>query len=53
MNRMKVRDAGVVRVYRLMERYRDLDQIGFIGFHAVDSAVLNAGQNPIKYLAQL
>jgi HK97 family phage major capsid protein len=53
MSKMKVRDAGDVRIRRLEERYADIDQIGFIAFMRSDSKVLNPGTNPIKYLAQL
>lgn len=52
-SKMKVRDAGSVRIRRLDERYADIDQIGFIAFMRSDSRVLNAGTNPIKYYAQL
>jgi HK97 family phage major capsid protein len=51
-SKMKIRDAGVVRVRRLVERYADIDQIGFVAFMRSDSKVLNAGTNPIKYLIQ-
>jgi hypothetical protein len=41
-----------VRVRRLVERYADIDQIGFVAFMRSDSKVLNAGTNPLKYLIQ-
>jgi len=52
MKKMKVRDAGPVRIRRLVERYADYDQVGFIAFQRGDSGVLNAGSGPIKHLLQ-
>jgi HK97 family phage major capsid protein len=52
LNRMKIRDAGDIRVRRLVERYADYDQVGFVAFQRCDSGVLNAGTNPIKYFQQ-
>ncbi|HEX3152813.1 MAG TPA: phage major capsid protein [Gemmataceae bacterium] len=52
MSKFKVRDAGVVRIRRLVERYGDIDQIGYICFMRSDSHLLDAGQHPIKYLVQ-
>jgi len=48
----KIRDVGRVRIKRLVERYADYDQIGFVAFIRFDSKVLNAGTNPIKHLIQ-
>lgn len=52
MKTMKIRDVGRVRIKRLVERYADYDQVGYIAFYRGDSKVLNAGTNPIKYLVQ-
>ncbi|HEX3152917.1 MAG TPA: phage major capsid protein [Gemmataceae bacterium] len=52
MSKMKVRDAGPIRIKRLVERYADYDQVGFIAFQRNDSKVLDAGTHPIKYLQQ-
>jgi HK97 family phage major capsid protein len=52
MAKFHIRDAGDVRLYRLEERYRDLDQVGMIAFLRSDSKVLNAGTNPLKHLLQ-
>jgi len=38
-----IRDAGMVRLYRLEERYRDLDQTAFIAFMRSDSKILQSG----------
>jgi HK97 family phage major capsid protein len=46
----KIRDVREVRVVRLRERFADLDQQGFCAFHRVDSVLLNAGTNPIKFI---
>ena len=45
-----VRDAGVVRVKRLDERYAEKDQVGFIGFMRSDSNCINTAA--IKYMLQ-
>ena len=46
----KIRDVAGVRLYRLGERYRDYDQVGFVIFSRHDGNLINAGTNPIKYL---
>lgn len=51
-SRYKIRRAGMIRVYRLQERYRNKDQDGFVLFGREDGGVLNAGTAPIKYLQQ-
>lgn len=50
-NKFKIRVVQGMIMKRLVERYADLDQTAFIGFKRADSAVLDAGTNPIKYLA--
>lgn len=50
--KFKIRDVAEVRLVKLVERYADLDMIGFIAFHRTDSAILDAGTHPIKYLLQ-
>lgn len=45
------RDHSMLRFYRLEERYRDFDQTGFVAFRRHDAKVVDAGTNPIKYLA--
>ena len=51
-SKFKIRDVAEVRLVKLVERYADLDQVAFIAFHRTDSAVLDAGTHPIKYLLQ-
>ena len=36
-NKYVVRDMGSMRLHRLEERYRDLDQTGFIAFQRTDA----------------
>lgn len=43
-----VRDVGTIAVDRLDERYAEYLVVGFNGYHAVDSKVMNS--NAIKYL---
>lgn len=51
-SKFKIRDVARVRMRRLVERYADYDQEGFIGFMRCDSNLLDAGTHPIKYLQQ-
>lgn len=48
----KIRRVNDVRMYRLEERYRDLDQDGFVAFLREDGKLLDAGTAPVKYLQQ-
>lgn len=50
--KFKVRMVSGVRLVRMDERYADYDQVGFVAFVRMDSKVLNAGTNPLKYLVQ-
>ena len=45
----KVRDMQVIR---LVERYADFGQVGFIAFSRVDSNLVDAGTHPIQQLIQ-
>lgn len=47
-----IRDVRETRMYRLEERFRDADQTGFVMFKRSDGDLLDAGTNPVKYLAQ-
>lgn len=47
-----IREVADMRFYRLDERYRDLDQVGFVAYSRHDGQVLNAGTNPLKCLKQ-
>ncbi len=48
LKKHKVRDAGVLRLRHLVERYADQDEEGFVGFLRSDSNTLDAGTHPIK-----
>lgn len=48
----KVRRVAGVRVRRLVERYAEKDQEGFIAFMRFDGNLLDAGTRPIKHLVQ-
>jgi HK97 family phage major capsid protein len=48
MSTFKVREvAGGTTVLRLVERYADYLQVGFIGFQRFDSNLIDAGTHPI------
>ena len=50
-SKYKVRMVKDVQVNRLVERYAELLQIGFICYARLDGRLLDAGTNPIKYYA--
>ena len=45
-----IRDVQDMVVLRLVERYADLHQVGFVGFSRNDGRTLDAGTDPIKVL---
>lgn len=47
-----IREVRTLRVRRLVERFADADQEGFIGFLRYDGRILDAGTHPIKHLIQ-
>jgi HK97 family phage major capsid protein len=48
MSLYKVRRvAGGVTIMRLVERYADYLQVGFLGFERFDGQLLDAGTHPI------
>ena len=51
-SKFKIRDVAQIRLRRLVERYADTDQEGFVAFHRTDSGLLDAGTHPLKYLLQ-
>ena len=51
-SRYKIRDVAQIRFKRLVERYGELDQEGFVAFFRTDGALLNAGTNPVKHMLQ-
>lgn len=48
----KIRDVGEFRLFRLVERYRDYDQDGFVAFSRHDGNLLDAGTHPVKRMVQ-
>jgi HK97 family phage major capsid protein len=51
-SKYKIRDVRTLRLRRLVERYADADQEGFVAFMRSDGNLLDAGGHPIKYLQQ-
>lgn len=49
-SKFAIRDVGMVRLRRLVERYADQDQEGFVAFMRSDSTLIDAGTHPLKYL---
>jgi HK97 family phage major capsid protein len=46
-----IREAIGITLLRLDERYADYHQVAFLAFARADGNLLNAGTNPVKYLA--
>lgn len=46
-----IRDVQDMTVLRLVERYADFLQVGFLAFQRTDGELINAGTNPIKHYA--
>lgn len=47
-----IRDVKGFTMVRLVERYADYHQVGFVAFMRTDADLLDAGTAPVKYLAQ-
>ena len=45
-----IRDILGVRSLRLVERYAEFDQQGFVSFLRTDGNIIDAGTNPLKYM---
>ncbi len=52
LRKYQIRDVAGFRVRRLVERYADNDQEGFMAFHRADGDMLDAGTDPCKVLQQ-
>jgi len=52
MSYFKLRDVRGIQVLRLVERYADYGQVGFLAFHRHDAKYIDAGTHPIKVLQQ-
>lgn len=44
-----VRDVQAVELYRIVDKYIESGQVGFVAFSRHDGALIDAGGNPIKY----
>jgi HK97 family phage major capsid protein len=53
MRYFKIRDVAQLRLKRLVERYGEYDQEGFVAFHRTDSELLDGGTHPVKVLLTL
>lgn len=47
-----IRDVGNIVIKRLVERYAEYNQVGFLVFIRSDGLLLDAGTHPVKYMAQ-
>lgn len=52
LNKYKVREVGQTRLRRLVERFADNDQEGFLGLNRADGNLIDAGTAPVKHLLQ-
>lgn len=52
LDKYKVRQVREIRLRRLVERYADTDEEGFVAFLRADGHLLDAGTAPVKYLVQ-
>jgi HK97 family phage major capsid protein len=52
LNKYKVRMVRQIRLRRLVERYAEYDQDGFVAFMRADADLLDAGTHPVKKLTQ-
>lgn len=50
LSKYKIRDVNQMRMRRLVERYAEFDQEGFVAFHRTDGDLLDAGTDPVKKL---
>ena len=47
-----IRNVAGIMVMRLVERYADYNQTGFVMFQRADGNLVDAGTHPIKHLLQ-
>lgn len=52
LSKYLIRRVKGMRLFRLVERYRDVDQDGFVAFVREDGKLRNAGTPPVKHLLQ-
>ena len=51
LSKYKIREVASIRMKRLVERFAEYDQDGFIGYMEADGDLIDAGTNPVKALA--
>ena len=52
LSKYKMREVLGVTLVRMVERYADYHQVGFVAITRFDGDLLNAGTGPVKYLQQ-
>jgi HK97 family phage major capsid protein len=52
LSKYLVREVSGAVVRRLVERYADYNQTGYILFARFDGDLIDAGTHPVKYIAQ-
>lgn len=52
LQKYHIRDIMGVTVLRLVERYAEYAQVGFLAFSRHDGRMLDAGTDPVKYITQ-
>lgn len=52
LSKYKIREVRSIRLRRLVERYAEVDQEGFVAFGRYDGALIDAGTNPVKHMLQ-
>lgn len=52
LRQYKIRRVGSMRMIRLNELHAENDEVAFLAFDRADGNLLNAGDNPVKYLQQ-
>ena len=52
LKKYKIREVRTIRFRRLVERFADEDQEGFVAFMRNDGKLLDAGTAPVKFLQQ-
>jgi HK97 family phage major capsid protein len=53
LSKYKIREVRDIQVLRLVERYADYHQVGFLAFARYDGDLLNAGTAPVKAFSHL
>ena len=51
LSKYKIREVLGIELIRLNERYADAHQVAFLAVARADGDLINAGTNPVKYMA--